>query len=216
MTRQTGTDRTQAQRLPTPQVPSADPPRSGRSNQKERTRRAILDATRALIDGGAEATMPAVARAAQVSEATAYRYFPDLASLLREAMYESWPGAAHVMAPVEQATDPVERVAHATEHLLRHIHTHAPAVRATMAAAIARPADAMRLRPAYRLGLIDAALAPVADLPPATLTQLRQDLAVVMSAEALFTLTDLCGLPAEDAIASVVSTARGITAARLR
>ena len=36
-----------------------------------------------------------------------------------------------------------------------------------------------------------------------------------MSAEALFTLTDLCELPIENAVASVISTARAITAARL-
>ena len=159
MTGQTGTDPKRARSLPTP--PAG---RSGRSNQKERTRRAILDATRALIDTGAEVTMPAVARAAQVSEATAYRYFPDLPSLLREAMYESWPGQRMSWNPVAEVVDPVERVAYATERLLRHIHAHAPAVRATMAAALPRPADAVRMRPAYRLGLIDAALETV-DLP---------------------------------------------------
>jgi hypothetical protein len=36
---------------------------------------------------------------------------------------------------------------------------------------------------------------------------------VVVSAEALFTLTDLCGLSAEDAIASAVHTARTLTQA---
>ena len=35
--------------------------------------------------------MPQVARAALVSEATAYRYFPDLVSLLREALAGVWP-----------------------------------------------------------------------------------------------------------------------------
>ena len=47
---------------------------------------------------------------------------------------------------------------------------------------------------------------------PAALRQLKQDLAVVMSAEALFTLTDLAGLSPDDAIASAVRTARTITA----
>jgi AcrR family transcriptional regulator len=188
--------------------------RGGRTNQKERTRRAILDAARTLIDAGGEATMPDVARTACVSEATAYRYFPDLPTLLREAMHESWPGATQIMAPLAEVTDPAERVAHATEHLLRHVLTHAPAVRATMAAAIVRPADIVR--PAYRLGLIEAALAPLTNLTPETLTQMRQDLAVIMSAEAFFTLTDICGMSSEEAIASVVASARCVTMARLR
>jgi spore maturation protein SpmA len=45
-------------------------------------------------------------------------------------------------------------------------------------------------------------------LIPTTLTQLRQDLAVVMSAEAFFTLIDLCELSSADAFVSVSSTAR--------
>src|SRR5437588_807612 len=55
-----------------------------RSNQKLRTRNAIIAATRELIRSGGEVTMPAVAQAALVSEATAYRYFPDLSTLLRD------------------------------------------------------------------------------------------------------------------------------------
>lgn len=37
----------------------------------------------------------------------------------------------------------------------------------------------------------------------------------MVSAEALFTLTDLCGLPPKAAIASAVETARSLTAAAL-
>ena len=50
---------------------------AGRVNQKQRTRAAIIAAARDLITGSTEVTMPAVARAALVSEATAYRYFPE-------------------------------------------------------------------------------------------------------------------------------------------
>jgi hypothetical protein len=51
---------------------------------------------------------------------------------------------------------------------------------------------------------------------PRVLTQLRQGLAVVVSAEALFVLTDLCGLPPDEAVASAARTARSLTAAALR
>jgi hypothetical protein len=37
-----------------------------------------------------------------------------------------------------------------------------------------------------------------------------------MSAEALFILTDLCGLSPEEAVASTVRTARSLTAAAVR
>lgn len=64
---------------------------TGRTNQKQRTRTAIVAAARELIGTGAEVTMPAIARAALVSEATAYRYFPDLPSLISEALVGVWP-----------------------------------------------------------------------------------------------------------------------------
>ena len=189
---------------------------AGRVNQKQRTRAAIVDAARELIKGSAEVTMPAVASAALVSEATAYRYFPDLVSLLREAIDGTWPAPAEALAPVEQSDDPVERIAFATERLLRHVQAHQGAVRAMIAGSIVRPVTAA-IRPGYRFGLIDHALAPLDDTlglwDPAALQQLKRDLAVVVSAEALFTLTDLCGLGPQDAIASAVHTACAITSA---
>src|SRR3954468_303918 len=93
----------------------------GRSNQKRRTRAAIVEAARDLVETGVEVTMPAIARAALVSEATAYRYFPDLPSLIREALAGAWPPPAEALRPVTDSTDPVERVAFACEFLLRGI-----------------------------------------------------------------------------------------------
>ena len=46
------------------------PGEAGRARQKERTRRAIVDAARELTRSGAEVTMPRVAERAMVSEAT--------------------------------------------------------------------------------------------------------------------------------------------------
>jgi AcrR family transcriptional regulator len=190
--------------------------RPGRVNQKARTRTAIVDATRGLIQGGAEITMPAVARAALVSEATAYRYFPDLMSLLREAMAGIWPGPEEVLAGVADSADPVERVAAAAEVLLRRVLAAQGAVRAMIAASITRPELAAG-RPGYRFGLIDYALAPLAETlgaaDPERFALLKTQLAIVVSAEALFTLTDMCGLAPEAAIASAVAAARTITSA---
>ena len=184
---------------------------SSRVNQKERTRQAIVAATRESIRTGGEVTMPAVAKSALVSEATAYRYFPDLVSLLREALAGVWPSPETALAPVAGSADPVERVACATQALLRHVLAYQGAVRAMIAATVTRPGEAA-VRPGYRFGLIDHALRPLA-ADTAVLAQLKRDLAVVVSAEALFTLTDLCGLSPEDAIASAVHTARTLTQA---
>jgi AcrR family transcriptional regulator len=189
---------------------------SGRVNQKVRTRAAIVQAAAELSRTGRELTMPEIAKVALVSEATAYRYFPDLVSLLREAIADQLPSPAEALEPVADSLDPVERIGVATEFLMRHVLTRQGVVRAMIAATIVRPAEA-NARPGLRFGLIDHALSPItAVIDPGVLTQLERDLAVVISAEALFSLTDLQGLPPETAIASIVHTARTLTRAAMR
>ena len=189
----------------------------GRANQKARTRAAILEACDELVRSGAEVTMPEVAARAMVSEATAYRYFPDLISLLHEAMDGLWPAAGQALAPVAGSRDPVERVTFACEYLLQGVHAYQGAVRAMISHTITAPAQA-RTRPGIRFGLIDGALAPFEapaspGLEPDVMTRLKQDLAIAVSAEAFFVLTDLCGLAPEDAIASAARTAATLTRA---
>jgi AcrR family transcriptional regulator len=182
-------------------------------NQKARTRAAIVQAVHELARSGAEITMSSVAKAALVSEATAYRYFPDLVTLLLEADQGSWPDPAKALAPVADSADPVERIGFAARLLLDGVLANESAVRAMIAGSVTRPGTAAR-RPGHRFGLIDAALAPAADrLDPVVLAQLRRDLAVVVSADALFTLTDLCELSRPDAVDSAVRTARTLTKA---
>jgi AcrR family transcriptional regulator len=188
----------------------------GRVNQKARTRMAIVAAARALTETGADVNMPAIATRALVSEATAYRYFPDLVSLLSEALDGVWPSPAVALEPVAHSADPVERIGFATEFLLRGVLRYQGAVRAMIAGTITRPQSA-GMRPGQRFALMDEALAPVADgLDAAVLERLKQDLAIVMSAEGLLVLTDLCGLSGDDAVAAAVRPARTITAAAVR
>jgi AcrR family transcriptional regulator len=196
----------------------------GRAKQKARTRKAIVDACRELTRSGAEVTMSQVAELAMVSEATAYRYFPDLVSLLRESLQGLWPDPADALAPVALSADPVERVAAAAEYLFRGVHAYQGSVRAMISHTIAQPASA-RARPGIRFGLIDYALAPFeapAGQPPPeapprlasdAMTALKRQLSIVVSAEAFFTLTDLCGLLPSDAIAIATDTAATLTRA---
>jgi hypothetical protein len=98
-----------------------------------------------------------------------------------------------------------------------YVGTCQGAIRAVIAGSITRP-DVAAGRPGHRSGLIEHALAPfaatVAD--PGALDQLKRDLAIVMCAEALFTLTDLCGLAPDDPVAGAVHTARTLTAAAVQ
>src|ERR1700754_4617755 len=169
------------------------PEGGGRVNQKRRTRAAIVAACQELIKTGADINMPAVARAALVSEPTAYRYFPDLASLLEEALAGIEPDPAAALAAGTDPGDPVERVAYAAELLARLVLEREGAIRALMSVAIAR-GTARAVRPGYRFALIDQALAPLSEnsgIDAPALEQLRHALSVIISAEAVFTLTDL-------------------------
>jgi AcrR family transcriptional regulator len=180
------------------------------------TRATIVRAAAELSGTGRKVTMPEIARVALVSEATAYRYFPHLAGLLGEAIADQLPSAAEALEPVADSTDAVARIAAATEFLLRHVHSRQGVVRALIAATIGKPGTS-HARPGLRFGLIEHALAPLDDTLgaacPAALAQLRRDLAVVVSAEALFTLTDLHGLDVEEAIAGIVRMAVDLTRA---
>jgi AcrR family transcriptional regulator len=188
----------------------------GRTNQKARTRRAIVEACVDLIRQHQPVTMPEVAKAAGVSEATAYRYFPDMASLLSQGLAADWPTPADALAPVEASNDPVERVAFATRFLLQGVAERQAVVRSMISATIVQPDLAASTRPGIRFGLIEYALSPflaaLESADPSLPTQLRRDLAIVLSAEALFSLTDLCGLSIKDAIDSAEKTARSLTA----
>jgi AcrR family transcriptional regulator len=191
---------------------------SGRANQKKRTHDAIVRAAAELMPTGRELTMPEIAKAALVSEATAYRYFPDLASLLREAMAEQLPDPVRALAEATDSQDPLERVSVAAEYLIRHVITRQGVVRAMIAATIGKPTSGAA-RPGLRFGLIDEALAPVAPTFGATdpegFAQLKLGLSVVLSAEAYFSLIDLHGLEPEAAIEGLVTTAVNLTRAAL-
>ena len=57
----------------------------GRTAQKNRTRKAILDGARTLLAEGQQVTVAAAAEKHGISKATAYRYFSDPAVLVAEA-----------------------------------------------------------------------------------------------------------------------------------
>ena len=203
--------------MPTSTTPQASTG-SGRANQKKRTHDAIVRAAAELMLTGREVSMPEIAEAALVSEATAYRYFPDLASLLREAMADQLPDPARALAEATDSQDPVERVEIASEYLIRHVIARQGVVRAMIAATVTKP-GASAPRPGLRFGLIDEALAPLDDTlgaaDPTAFAQLKLGLSVIVSAEAYFSLIDQQGLDPETAIAGLVATAAKLTRATL-
>ena len=79
----------------------------GRTAQKARTRRAIVEAAVELIEQGESATVEAAAGRAGVARGTAYRYFPNQGALLAAAHPR---GSADSMLPADGPTDPGERL----------------------------------------------------------------------------------------------------------
>jgi AcrR family transcriptional regulator len=82
---------------------------TGRANQKQRTRRALIDAAFRLSSEGRTLSMPEVAEEALVSPATAYRYFPNMRVLMLEvATREAQPKIDDLLAVLPE--DPEERI----------------------------------------------------------------------------------------------------------
>ena len=144
--------------------------------------------------------------------------FPDLPSLLQEAVAGQLTTPAEALASVALA--PRSGRAH------RGCHRAPAAPRPGPAGGgpyhdrrHGHPARDRRRRPALRTGLIEHALEPLAGTlgatDPAALAQLKLDLAVVVSAEALFSLTDLYQIDPDDAVASIVHTAVTLTRAAM-
>ena len=102
--------------------------RRARPGQRQRTRKDLLQAAARLLKDGRRPSLDEVAEAANVSRATAYRYFPGMEALLLEASLEvSVPEADVVLAGA--GDDPIERLEKIddalTEMILANEHTRA-------------------------------------------------------------------------------------------
>ncbi|MFE4952397.1 TetR/AcrR family transcriptional regulator [Leifsonia sp. NPDC056665] len=201
--------------MPDPKVVSMG--RVSHAERRRATRAALISACREAIKSGEEVSMPQLAQAAGVAEATAYRYFPDLVSLVKEGLEGLWPAPFEALASVVDSVDVIERVDAACEFLLRRSHRFERAIRAVIADTVTRP-ETGRTRPGFRFGLIALALTPLAgevDGRSERVEELRDELAAVVGAEALFALTDLAGMDIDRAIGTLRRAARTLTAAAL-
>src|SRR5437660_7637760 len=92
----------------------------GRINQKQRTRRAIVEAAAELVRENRTPTVADAAERALVSRATAYRYFPSQQSLLNEVQADAiQPSIDALLAGV--GDDIETRVATITRELARMV-----------------------------------------------------------------------------------------------
>ena len=102
---------------------------TGRTAQKMRTRKALIDAARTLIVSGVTPTVEEAADAASISRTTAYRYFPNQKDLLVAAYPEIEPKSLLGDHPPETAEARLDMV---VAQYLRQTIDNEPALRAAL------------------------------------------------------------------------------------
>jgi AcrR family transcriptional regulator len=100
---------------------------TGRTNQKARTRDALIAAARQLLAEGVAPTVQAAAAEASVGRTTAYRYFPNSRALLAATYPEIEECSLLGADPPE---DPLARLEIMAESFTRQILEHEPELRA--------------------------------------------------------------------------------------
>lgn len=165
--------------------------RSQRTNQKQRTRDAILDGARRLMSRGEPVTVATAAAEHGISRATAYRYFSEPQALALEA------GLATLVPPYEQVvaetTDLRARLAAITAAMIRLTVENEAAFRQYLSHAVTAT-DGTGGRGARRVGYMRRALNELPhDLSEVQADDLVASLAAVAGVEGLVALTDVAG-----------------------
>jgi AcrR family transcriptional regulator len=185
--------------------------RTGRTTQKARTRAALVAAARELLAEGANPTVEQVADRAAISRTTAYRYFPNRRALLTAVYPEiDAPSLLDDDAPA----DPAARLELVLERFTRHTLDHEPALRAQLRLSLEpSPTEPDRLpfRKGRAIAWIEDALAPLrGDMSASALRRLVLAIRATTGIEALVWLTDVAGLPREEAIALMRASAHAL------
>jgi AcrR family transcriptional regulator len=182
---------------------------TGRTNQKARTRAAMLQASREFLAEGVTPTVERAADRAGVSRSTAYRYFPNQRALLVAAYPEI--DQPSLLGP-EPPSDPLARLEIVTERLTRQVIDHEPELRAMLRLSLASPAPQpgdLPLRKGRAIGWIQDALAPLhGRLSEGELRRLAISIRAAVGIEPLVWLTDVAGLDRDDAAELMRATAR--------
>ena len=182
---------------------------TGRTQQKARTRKALIEAARQLLAEGVTPTVERTADRAEVSRATAFRYFTNQRALL-VATYPQLEEASLLGAAAEE--DPMARLEAVTEELARQILEYEQELRTHLRLSL-EPAttqsDELPLRQGRAIGWIDDALSPLRDrIPARDLRRLVLAIRATLGIEAMVWLTDVGGVPREQAVDIMRASAR--------
>ncbi len=199
---------------------------TGRTNQKARTRLALVRAASELLREGEPPSMPDAAERAMVSVATAYRYFRTAEELWDEAAYD----VSHLFDENElsrQIEDKGDDVEARVETLIREwawvtLDHHVLARRSTKAsieswfAQHARGEEPHVARPRQRTRWNSLALEPLRGrVDDHHIDAMVEALSLVWGAEPVITYLDVLNLSPDAAKERMLSTARWIVRAGL-
>ena len=182
---------------------------TGRTQQKARTRKALIDAARQLLAEGVTPTVERTADRAEVSRATAFRYFANQRALL-VATYPQLEETSLLGSAAEE--DPIVRLEAVTEELARQILEYEQELRTHLRLSL-EPAttqsEGLPLRQGRAIGWIDNALRPLNDrIPPRDLRRLVLAIRATLGIESMVWLTDVGGVSREQAVDIMRSSAR--------
>lgn len=185
----------------------------GRTKQKRRTRDALVHAARALVADGETPTVESAAERAGVSRTTAYRYFSTQAELLAVAHPEIVtssllpdPAPADAADRLEVVVERVTQMVCDTEDQQRTM------LRLSLAPGVTR--SELLLRQGRVIPWLEEALAPLAnDLGAHGVRRLAVAIRSAIGIESFVWLTDVAGLSAADAVATMRWSAAAMLAA---
>lgn len=184
---------------------------SGRREQKSRTRRALVEATRRLLASGMTPQVEDSATEAGISRTTAYRYFPTQRDLLLAAYPEIEQKS---LLPDDAPDDPEERLDLAIVALTRFNLEHEPQLRAALRLSLGDNTEKPLLRKGRAIGWIEDALAPLrgsgVDVP-----RLAIAIRAATGIEALVWLLDVAGYSRRQATELLRWSARSMLRAAL-
>lgn len=173
------------------------PPRTA---QKERTRKALINAARRLMETGQDVTVANMADAADISRATAYRYFADAGTIANEVALELELISTEDL--LDGITDTRARVHAVAQYYLKFSREHEAAFRQYLAQTMSQWASGARteLRGARRVKAFAYALAAVQpNMTAAEFSALVNRLSMLTGIEQMIATIDVLQLDAETA-----------------
>jgi AcrR family transcriptional regulator len=160
--------------------------------------RRLLDEAVALVRRGRIPSVAEVAQAAEVSRATAYRYFPSRSKLVSAVIAEA---LAPVRRAVPQKGEPKQRLHELLNRTYSRFSEYEPHMRAALQLALEHQSlervgllEEEPFRRGQREEILTVTLAPLRDkLEPRAWKRLLKALSVVYGIEPMIVLKDICG-----------------------